>query len=562
LDAAFFVGMHFYLLKKNLNRAVAAIVLKLIVLSFFFVALPMRAALAVSEWTTMIYIAGDNTLDRYVDQSLEWIRSANSSSENNVLVLVSSRIFTINGVDVDSDTLKCYRVSGGAFMDIPLTSINPSWSQSNGNLGDPSYLVNFATYCAANYPAKKYFLVIWSHGNGWWPKSPARRAVDFFQVKKYKKGVSYDDHNSSGETDYITTKELGEALGAIKNFIGKKISLVGFDACLMAQTEVMYEIRDSVDYVVASQELTPATGWKYDGILNYISSNPSLSALDIAKKVADIYDQTYSADSAILNYTQRTISVVDVSKMDDMAAKIKTFADELKSVLRTRLLYLARDKVEYFGGGENYKFGAVDLYDCAYLIKNTRGWQMPYLVSAASDVMDAVSGAVVYNKTGEEHPHARGLSINFPKTRDDYLIHNNPPDVSTATTGNYDALSFSAATGWNSFLRFYTEQIAVFEITGVSDVVAAPSPFNPSKELLRIMNFPKDISGLKIKIYDLSGELLRILDQENSEVFPDEGYALWDGKNESGRDAGVGIYFWRAESSNYPSRRGRLYLVR
>ncbi len=542
-----------YYYDKTLTKKTIALIAPALFFVFYF----STASFSASKWTTMIYVAGDNTLDRYVDQSLEWMRQHTSSVENNVIVMVSSRIFTINGVDVDSDTLKCYRISSGVLVNIPLNQINPSWQISDGNLGDPSYLVNFATYCVANYPAENYFLVIWSHGNGWWPKAPRR--IKFYSGQK---GISYDDHNLTGETDYLTTAELASAIQSIKNFAGKKISVLGFDACLMAQAEVIYEIKDFVDYVVASQELTPAPGWNYTGILNYLSTNPSATSLELAKKIADIYDEFYGENSALLNYAQRTISVIDTSQMDNLAQKTKIFADELKSVLRTNLLFLSRDKVEYFGGRENYKFGAVDLYDYAYLVRNTRGWQMPYLVSAAADVMNSVSQTVVYNKKGPEHPNAYGLSINFPKTRDDYLIHNNPPDVSTATTGNYDELSFSKITGWNTFLRFYTEQIPVFEITDVNNVVAAPSPFNPNKENLRFINFPKDILNLKIKIYNLAGELVRVLDDGISEVFGEEGYALWDGRNEAGREVGVGLYFWRAESSNYPSVRGRLYVVR
>jgi hypothetical protein len=37
----------------------------------------------------------------------------------------------------------------------------------NLNTGDPKNLVDFATWAITTYPARRYFLVLWNHGQGW-----------------------------------------------------------------------------------------------------------------------------------------------------------------------------------------------------------------------------------------------------------------------------------------------------------------------------------------------------------------------------------------------------------
>lgn len=516
-----------------------SLVLSIIVLSGLLP--PQLSASQAKKWTSIVYIAGDNSLSRYVDYSIELMKQAANSSEHNILVLADK---TTEYLDVTSSTLKCYKISHLSSTTIPLASINPSWSESNANLGDPAYLVNFATYCVKEYPAEKYLLVIWSHGTGWWPKSPAQKAI------------AYDEHNPTDDKDYITTEELGNALEQIKNYIGAKIDVVGADACLMAQIEIAYQFRNSVRYFVASQELTPAHGWRYDRIFDWLSKNPSASAEDVAKKIADAFEEAYgSVNPLLFEDPRRAFSVIDVSNIETLAQKVKNFSDELQKTLRLPLLFLARDKSERFGAGANEaKYSSVDLYDFAYLIHNTRDWRMPALTEAAANVMSEISKTVIYRKIGPNHPNARGISINFPKTRNDYLIHNNP-------SGNYETLAFSQDTGWNKFLQFYTEQIPVFAVTNINYVTAAPSPFNPKKSPLKFQNFPTDTTNLTIKIYTLSGELVRIINEENTETFIDEGYAIWDGKNESGKEVATGVYFYRG-NSNYGAFKGRICLVK
>ena len=58
------------------------------------------------------------------------------------------------------------------------------------NMGDPQTLYDFIYWSMTNYPADKYFLILWDHGSGW-----------------HKSGNSTMNLISSGE--FVTSKKLG-----------------------------------------------------------------------------------------------------------------------------------------------------------------------------------------------------------------------------------------------------------------------------------------------------------------------------------------------------------------
>jgi immune inhibitor A len=96
-----------------------------------------------------------------------------------------------------------------------------------------------------------------------------------------------------------------------------------------------------------------------------------------------------------------------------------------------------------------------------------------------------------------------------------------------------------------------------------------PNPFIiPKYQRIKIKYEPNDIGeALKrgevpvFKIYTLTGRLVRVLNEEDREVYWREMYAVWDGKNEAGELVASGVYFYLARSQ-YQRRIGKLTLVR
>jgi len=137
------------------------------------------------------------------------------------------------------------------------------WERAWADMGDWRELADFVTWSKTNYPAKKYLLVIWNHGNGW-KKSAAGGTA--------QKGISFDDETGN----HISTPELAQALAA-----AGRVDVLAFDACLMQTAEVAYEVRRFADIVVGSEET--------DAILAGFNENPSMSAEELGKTIVAAY---------------------------------------------------------------------------------------------------------------------------------------------------------------------------------------------------------------------------------------------------------------------------------
>lgn len=72
-----------------------------------------------------------------------------------------------------------------------------------------------------------------------------------------------------------------------------------------------------------------------------------------------------------------------------------------------------------------------------------------------------------------------------------------------------------------------------------------PNPFNPSTTIRYSISTPGNIS---IKVYDLSGQLVKTIDNEHS--IPGEYEIIWDGSNNFGERVASGVYFYQLKTGS------------
>ncbi|MBQ9505239.1 MAG: hypothetical protein IJU93_09545, partial [Lachnospiraceae bacterium] len=244
-------------------------------------------------------------------------------------------------------------------------------------------LEDFITTTAEEYPANQYMLVLWDHGGG--PKG----------------GFGGDDRGNK-ENTYITAEQLTSSLSSAcagirrseryynKDF--KKFAFIGFDACLMGNLETAMALVPYAEYLIASEDLEPGTGWDhrgyvkelyypswcqqlidagYSGSMGYPSAN-SACADDIKDTVKDIGCQLVLDNTAYYNEQEikSTMSVVSLNEtgLSNLNAEIKGLADALKAQLTEgskfnrnaylKILEAAGKAVNFNDSGE----GIVDLY--------------------------------------------------------------------------------------------------------------------------------------------------------------------------------------------------------
>jgi hypothetical protein len=440
---------------------------------------------AEKQWTIMVYLAGDNNLDSAAVTDLEEMKKVGSTPEVDVVAQVDR---SGGGHATNRYHLK----KGGTLAADAVESLGET------NTGDPEVLGSFIRWAMKNYPAKRFLLTLWNHGSGWddadiyraarrdmglgirrrgqivQPSSngpektvsvrrvrtvgtkPLRRALFRTTIAaaiapgSHPRAIAFDDTSK----DFLDNIEMKKVLLDITKNLGRKIDILGMDACLMSMAEVGYQIRDSVDVTVGSEEVEPGDGWPYDAILAELTANPQMTARELAVKIVEKYLDSYAADSDV------TQSACDLGKCDALA----TAMDGLAKVLIPGFadpkirgaIFESRDQVQEYDV-EDY----VDLYNfCDLLAGKVSDGSVR---TACQGVLDAIRkpGFVLnagYN--GAKMQHSYGVSVYFPRKEISPL---------------YATLDLTKDIGWERFLKKYATE------TRQPDRAAAARPAAPRR---------------------------------------------------------------------------------
>lgn len=194
---------------------------------------------------------------------------------------------------------------------------------------DPKTLTAVIAWAKQHATANEYALVMASHADGWLPSlntsyvgvtsdSIAPTGARYLQTKRPQSwGIDaerpYNDYKNGRIGTQMNLKDLGEAITQT----GIKLKYIFFDACLMQNLEVAYDLRHAADYMVASPMYIPAAGAHYNNMVPKGLFAPHPTA--IAKQyMADARDSNNPwAD----NYASvgMIISVLDLQHMEALA---------------------------------------------------------------------------------------------------------------------------------------------------------------------------------------------------------------------------------------------------
>jgi len=374
-----------------------------------------------TEWTVMVYLDSDNNLESAGIDDINEMEMVGSTSNVNIVVQVDRIPYSIlaannegyadNTSNGNWTNTRRYYIT----QDFDPVQINSQLKSDLGelNMGDPQTLVDFVDWATINYPAKKYLLVIWNHGGG-------------FRSLSLTKDIAWDD--TSGR-DKITMPELEYALSAISTQMGKRIDIVGMDACFMAMTEVAYQIKDYTDILVTSEESVPFNGWPYDIILGELVGNSLISSGQLAADMVDKYIFSYA-------YGNVTQSAIDLSYMDTLASQLSNLALAIMDdslTLKSKYI-LASVSSQYYGDPD-----FIDLYDfCNQLLAYSNSLEVKNIALNIQQTL--INYAVIksgYN--GGSVNGSKGLSIYFPW----YYTYNSI---------KYNSTNFAQDTFWDEML--------------------------------------------------------------------------------------------------------------
>ncbi len=287
------------------------------------------------KWTFMVYLAGDNNLSEAGEIDLGEMSSVGSSDDVNI-VAEFDRI----GDDAHSKRYYVQKDNLKELVDLGET-----------DCGDPNVLLDFISWAAENFHAKRYALILWNHGGGWDKSSfdtisqevgtrnygraeAAERSASplgrvFFRstLKRimslktaHERAIASDD----GSGHSIDTIELGKVLRLAAAKFKQPIDILGMDACLMSNLEVAYQARDHVKYIVASEENEPFDGWPYNTVLAKLIEDPDIATGEFASHIVDAYIASYANSSYTVTQT-----AMDLSGVEEIARALDNLADAL-----------------------------------------------------------------------------------------------------------------------------------------------------------------------------------------------------------------------------------------
>jgi hypothetical protein len=274
----------------------------------------------------MVYMNGDNNLETFALRDFREMARIGSNSDVNVIVQldrIGKYAKPSPGEPVWTDT-KRFLIRKGSK---PIVSESLA-SLGEVNMGDPKALEEFVRWARSTYPAKRYALVIWDHGQGFRDLTDATDLSASFRSSTAAphRSVSDDDTNRDKLFNSEVTAALRSALA------GSKVDILGFDACLMAMVETAYGMRDVAHYMVGSEELEPGDGWQYDDLLQRLQKQPGASTRDVAALLVASYRDGYGPGKPSANPTT-TQSSIDLAQAAALANAVSTLADELSKAL-------------------------------------------------------------------------------------------------------------------------------------------------------------------------------------------------------------------------------------
>ena len=382
----------------------------------------------------MVFIAGDNNLDKYGTADIEEMMSVENTGDELTILVQQDQAFNAR----DSGT-KRFVIRNGMKESIV--------HMGETNTGDSNTLTEFLKWGMENYEAERNIVVLWNHGGGtrdelydkydnnetaatmrsvvvnptlgnqpsMFPEAQRMKLVNKlmqeYQVERGEPTRSISDVESRSilfddeARDFLDNLELKQVFVDLD----KKVDIIGFDACLMSMMEVAYQLRDYAEVIVGSEELEPEKGWDYAAVVSFLVENPNASNEEISKLIIESFIDSY-ADREELKVT---LSALRTKNLTDVACRMNSFAHTIlrkESRIRRTFLSIVDDAQTF-----DYENNEQIYRDLKHFILLTKDNYMDdeEIVEASDALLKSLDTLLIQNKTNN-FTNAHGLSVYLP----------------------------------------------------------------------------------------------------------------------------------------------------
>jgi clostripain len=372
-----------------------------------------------AKWLFMNYIAADCNLEPFQVRNIDNQELVGSDPTTHIIAQIDRGP---NPSEIDGGWTNCrrYYVTHDEQPDVLGSKVIEDMGRID--MSNPKTLTDFIVWAQKNYPAEHVALVLNDHGGGF-------------------TGAMADDSDGN----FMSVPDLAKAIADAEAITGKKIDIVGFDACLMAEHEVAHELKNNANILLSSEESEAGPGWTYNPMLGGKTMNEAIQQMkmmkiegtpeEFAKIVVDVNKDH--------NHDISTFSAIDLRKLDTLTTATDKLAEAIIASKDKTAIKTAIRSAESYGGGYTPYKDLKDEFDMAEKMSKSSGISDKAVKKAAQEVMDAVNTVVMANESNpSSHPRSHGVSIYTPTT--------------TGASGpgyGYAKLAFAKNTKWAEALK-------------------------------------------------------------------------------------------------------------
>jgi len=339
-----------------------------------------------TSWTIMVYMIGSDLESSYNFYNNALSGHASTDLEEMMRGHTSENIHVV----IETGGTKIWR------LDNISPGINQRWKISNGNMdlletlerknmSDQETLYDFTSWAIESYPSDNYALILWNHGGG----------------SLY--GFGLDEYFPK---DSLTLDEIDNVLERVTHEQTMLFEVIGFDACLMATLETAAVLEPYANYLIASEETTPDSGWDYEQILTYLGDGEAYNGKSFGELVvSSFFDSSINKNQDSL----LTLSVIDLKLIPTVIQRMNALFESVIETNQLNLLSKTLPQVKAFGGNTELT-GYTDHYD----IENFAERTLEFLPSESNRLLAAINDAVVHKANGYLSTDAGGLSFYLP----------------------------------------------------------------------------------------------------------------------------------------------------
>jgi hypothetical protein len=257
------------------------------------------------EHNLLVYMAADNSLSDLATVNMdEIITNASIPSDHALFVFIDKR-------NEGAHLIRTRNRNSTVLLDT-------LYRYGSVNSAQPEVLKQVIGHAREECPARTYGLILWSHGTGWLPRglygeTPQYPIKPLSEVSAFQYDIydpAYPRTKTFGQ-DGTREMEIPELVSALQDYHHEYIC---FDACLMADIQTYFQLKDVCNYIMGSPAEIIDTGYPYDKLSSVLfpyRGQASLTAL------CDAYFNKY--DSKTGYNRSGTISLVRTEHIQGLA---------------------------------------------------------------------------------------------------------------------------------------------------------------------------------------------------------------------------------------------------